>query len=699
MNRYPLLLILALFAASNLFAQEPLKQIPSVHSWKSNDVVILRNVESGKTTYSEYNIKTGATVAAELSAVAKSAPTIVIKDGDIYFSDLNDNEKRLTNTIGVEMNPTLSPDYSKVAYTRDNDLYSMEINSLKETRHTFDGTDVILNGWASWVYFEEIFGRGGAYRAFWWSPNSDKLAFYRFDDSKVPMFPIYYSTDQHGFIRETRYPKAGDPNPEVKLGFVDVATSDIVWADFNEKEDQYFGTPFWGSSGTDIMVQWMNREQDNLILYAIDITTGIKKEVYKETQQTWINWIGAMRFGTSGFYFVRDFENWEHIYYQSYDGLTLRKLTDGKNWGVRIVDLDEKSRSIIFTARREASDRNDVYKTIWNSKGIPAVTRISSGDLNYSGTMISPDKKHFMASGSNVDTPTQLLLFAANNGGVVKMGTPRLIADSKGEAFDTAKFPKTEMVYITTPEGFRLPGAITFPNNFDKNKKYPVIVSIYGGPNSTNVMNSWRTPTGNLKMWADEGVIQISIDNRASGHVGKDGINYIHRNLGYWEQIDYNQWGQYLVSLPYVNPKKIGITGFSYGGTMTMTALTDGAEYYSYGIAGGGVYDWRLYDSHYTERYMDHPKDNKEGYDRSSVLNKVKKYTPEKGSLVHITHGTGDDNVHYQNTLQLVTELQREGKHFELMLYPEGMHGYRGFQGAFSAEQNIRFWKKVLLDK
>ena len=699
MKRYPLLLILAIFVASTLFAQEPLKQIPSVHSWKSNDVVILRSMEAGKSTYSEYNIKTGTTVAAELSAVAKSAPTVLLKEGDIYFSDLNDNEKRLTSTAGEERNPVLSPDYSKVAYTRDNDLYSMEVNTLKETRLTFDGTDVILNGWASWVYFEEIFGRGGAYRAFWWSPNSDKLAFYRFDDSNVPMFPIYHSTDQHGFIRETRYPKAGDPNPEAKLGFADVATGAIVWADFNEKEDQYFGTPFWGSSGTDIMVQWMNRDQNNLILYAIDITTGAKKEVYKENQKTWINWISAMRFGANGFYFVRDFENWEHIYYQSYDGLTLTKLTDGKNWGVRIVDLDEKNRSIIFTARREVSDRNDIYKTVWTTKNVPTVIRLSTGDLNYANPMVSPDKKHFMTSGSNVSTPTQLLLFAAAKGGAVKEGVPRMIADSKGETFATANLPKTEMMYIVTPEGFRLPGAITFPTNFDQNKKYPVIVSVYGGPNSTNVMDSWRNPTGNLKMWADEGVIQVSIDNRASGHVGKDGINYIHRNLGYWEQIDFNQWGKYLTSLPYVNPKKIGITGFSYGGTMTMTALTDGAEYYSFGIAGGGVYDWHLYDSHYTERYMDHPKDNKEGYETTSVLKKVKMYTPEKGSLVHITHGTGDDNVHYQNTLKLVNELMREGKHFELMLYPEGMHGYRGFQGEFSAQENIRFWKKVLLDK
>ena len=699
MKRISLLATICLFAVFSLSAQEPLKQIPSVHSWKSNEVVVLRSIESGKTSYSEYNIKTGAIVSAELSAAIKSTPTVLVRNGDVYLSDLNDNETRLTSSSGEEKNPALSPDLQKVAYTRDNDLYSLDLNTLAETRLTFDGTDVIMNGWASWVYFEEIFGRSSAYRAFWWSPDSKKLAFYRFDDSKVPMFPIYYSTGQHGFIRETRYPKAGDPNPEVKLGFVDVTTTDIVWADFNEKEDQYFGTPFWGSSGADIMVQWMTRDQDNLILYAVDITNGAKKEVYKETQKTWINWISAMRFGEKGFYFVRDFENWEHIYYQSYDGLTLSKLTDGKNWGVRIVNLDEKSRTIIFTARREASDRNDVYKTTWNTRGVPVITRLSTGDLNYSAPLVSPDRKHFMVTASNVSTPSQLLLFAANSGGVVKISSPKVVLDSKGDTFDAANLPKTEMVYIVTEEGFRLPGAITYPTNFDKNKKYPVIVSIYGGPNSTNVMNSWRNPAGNLKMWADEGVIQISIDNRASGHAGKEAINYIHRNLGYWEQIDYNQWGKYLISLPFVNPEKIGITGFSYGGTMTMTALTDGAEYFKFGIAGGGVYDWLLYDSHYTERYMDHPKDNKEGYERSAVHRKVKKYTPEKGSLALITHGTGDDNVHYQNTLQLVTELQREGKHFELMLYPEAMHGYRGFQGEFSAQENIKFWRKVLLDK
>ena len=699
MKKLITLSILSLFVITSLSAQEALKRIPSVNSWKSNEIVILSSMESGKTSYFEYNIKNNSTAETELTRAPKSIPTVLVKEGDVYLSDLENRETRLTNTPGEESNPALSPDLQKVAYTRGNDLYSLDLATLKETRHTFDCTDVILNGWASWVYYEEILGRASTYKAFWWSPDSKRIAFYRFDDSKVPMFPIYHSTGHHGFIRETRYPKAGDPNPEVKLGFVEIETSKIVWADFNEKDDQYFGTPFWGSSGNDIMVQWMSREQDNLILYAINITNGTKKAVYKETQKTWINWIGAMRFGENGFYFVRDFENWEHIYYQSYDGLTLNKLTDGKNWGVRIVTLDEKNRSIIFTARREASDRNDIYKSVWSTKGVPAITRLSTGDLNYSNPMVSPDNKHFMVTASNVSTPTQLLLFAADKGGVVKVGEPRMVADSKGEASAMAALPKTEMMYIVTEEGFRLPGVITYPTNFDQNKKYPVIVSIYGGPNSTNVMDSWRNPVGNLKMWADEGVIQVSIDNRASGHVGKDGINYIHRNLGYWEQVDFNQWGKYLVSLPFVNPKKIGITGFSYGGTMTMTALTDGAEYYSFGIAGGGVYDWLLYDSHYTERYMDHPKDNKEGYEKTAVHSKVKKYTPEKGSLVHITHGTGDDNVHYQNTLQLVTALQREGKHFELMLYPEGMHGYRGFQGEFSAQENIRFWRKTLLDK
>ncbi len=691
-----LLLIVICTAASP--AQSPVESIPLPHSWKDNDNIVLLHTKGMKRFYYEYNIKRGTMAEIETPAAPQATPRVALKSGDIYYYDVNGNEKRVTNTPSDEKNPTLSPDYTSVAFTRDNDLYSIDIESGKEIRYTFDGSELILNGWASWVYFEEIFGRGGQYRAFWWSPDSKRLAFYRFDDSMVPMFPIYNSAGRHGSIVRTRYPKAGDPNPEVMLGFVAKEGGDIVWANFDSKDDQYFGTPYWSSNSATVMVQWMDREQSNLILYGVNSFDGTKESIYKEYQQTWINWITDMKFGKYGFYFVRDFELWEHIYYQSYDGHKLERLTDGMNWGVKIVSVDEQTNTIHFTARREVSVRNDIYKLTWGTKG-KSVKRISSGEFNYTMPLLSPDKKHIVALASNLTAPGKLVLMSSERRGVVEEGEFIVIADSRAGNFDSLDLPLPELIYITTPEGFRLPGTITYPKNFDKSRRYPVIVNIYGGPNSTYVMDTWRAPSKNNLLWASEGVIQLSVDNRASGHCGKEGINYIHRNLGYYELQDYIYWAKYLISLPFVNPEKIGITGFSYGGTMTALALTEGAEYFRYGVAGAGVYDWHLYDTHYTERYMDHPDNNPDGYKKSSVLLMADKYRSEKGSILYLTHGTDDDNVHLQNTMQLIDALQKAGKQFELMLYPGALHGYRGYQGSHSDEATIKFWRKTLLDK
>ncbi len=699
---WPFKLILLLFSTfyllTSLYSQNLPKPLPFAHSWKDKDNVILVQITGQKREFFEYNIRKETLKPVETPPVRVLAPTVTVKEGNIVYTDINGQSKVLTQSESVERNPTFSPDYKRVAFTRDNDLYSVDVESGEEIRYTFDGSELILNGWASWVYFEEIFGRAGQYRAFWWSQDGTKLAFYRFDDSLVPMFPIYDATGKHGSVTRTRYPKAGDVNPEVRLGFVDVNGGDIVWADFDPEVDQYFGTPFWSVSSNHIMVQWMDRDQSNFVLYSVNTKDGSKRVVYEEYQKTWVDWIGDIRFGREGFYFVRDFELWEHIYYQTYDGQQLERLTDGMNWGVRIIDLDEKSGTILFTARRESSLRNDVYRLEWGEKG-KSVTRLSNGEFNYTSVLFSPDKRHFVATASNHSSPPKLVLLAGDRRGVIKQGETRVIKNSVSTDFDPSQLPLPAMMSITTPEGFKLPGTIIYPFEFDNTKKYPVIINIYGGPNSTSVMDTWRNPSKTNFLWAKEGVIQVTVDNRASGHAGKEGINYVHRNLGHFELIDYIQWSKYLKSLEYVNEQKIGITGFSYGGTMTVLALTDGADYFNYGVAGAGVYDWMLYDTHYTERYMDHPHHNPEGYKLSAANNKASKYRSEFGSRLFLTHGTADDNVHLQNTLQLIYALQKEGKQFELMLYPGAFHGYRGYQGNHHEDAVIDFWRRMLLGK
>ena len=272
-------------------------------------------------------------------------------------------EKYRTLPIHPEgaVNMTWSPDSSKIAFTRDNDLYVADVSDGREVRLTFDGSDLILNGYASWVYYEEIFGRQTNYRAFWWSPDGSRIGFYRFDNSRVPLFPIYSPSGQDGKLRNTRYPKAGEPNPEVSIGIADVrgafdgnggtcsgnvasvAAEAVVWADFSPHEDQYFGTPFWSSDGSGLFVSRMPRLQNTLDLYRVDASDGSKKHIYHEEYPTWLDWIGGMIFGKDGLYMARSFETgWEQIYFLSYDGGELRRLTEGENWNIVLLRADEK---------------------------------------------------------------------------------------------------------------------------------------------------------------------------------------------------------------------------------------------------------------------------------------------------------------------------------------------------------------------
>ena len=644
---------------------------PYVVGWYDDANIIFSERKDGKSSYFLYNTKTKEKTAYQM-------PKPKVKSS--VLSELSKDLK----------NPTFSPDSTMIAYTKDNNLYVLDVATSEHKAITTDGTDLIMNGWSSWVYYEEILGRPTQYKAFWWSPDSKKIAYYKFDDSNVPMFPIYHSAGKHGTLTETRYPKAGDENPKVEIAMVDLESNKTTWAKFDKNEDQYFGIPFWSAESDKFMIPWMPREQNHLILYEVSPADGSKTHIYEEHQDTWIDWINAMKFVDNGFYMIRDFDGWEQIYYQSFDGKILNKLTDGNNWDTKIIKVDQKNGVIFYTSRAEISTRNDVYKL--NIKKATS-ERISMGDYNYSGVKISPNNKSFVADISNVSTSNKTVLIT-----IGKKPKMTILADIMGDKYDNYKISESQMLFIEV-DGYKIPATITLPIDMDPNKKHPVIISMYGGPNSGTVMDTWKRPTRNNQIWANQGVIQIAIDHRAAGHNGKEGVNFIHRSLGQIELHDYIEWVKYLRTLPYVDATKIGITGFSFGGTMTTLALTDGAEYFQYGIAGGGVYDWQLYDTHYTERYMDRPQDNPEGYAFTRVWNRVEKYNGGDSSMLKITHGSSDDNVHLQNTMQLVDALHKENKEFELMIYPGGYHGYRGYQGIHSTKNDFIFWYKHLLDK
>ncbi len=667
--------------------------LPVFAGWIDDSHFLIRRQSNINGTPQTYMVdcKTGKEILATKEEVThkKDRKTVYLRGTDIYIKENDLPEERITNDSDKEINPVLSPDNNYVAYTKNNNLYTINLASKKITQLTFDGSDVILNGYASWVYMEEILGRASRYRSFWWSPDSKRIAFFRSDESMVPVFNIVSEEGQHGKLVQERYPKAGDPNPSVKVGLVSPDGGKIVWSDFKENDDQYFGLPYWRPDSNALWVQWMNRGQDSLIVYEINKENGSKKPVYTETQKTWIELDDMGKRIT----FLQDGKNfivqsnhtgWNMLYLYDMKGQLVNPITTGEFTVTEINFIDEKKQIIYFTCRKDNSTCFDLYKIKFDGKGLQ---RLTFGNFNHA-VNISPEGSYFLTTYSNVSTPGKMAL-VNNRGKMIKE-----IGDARGPNFEDYNIAKTEIVRVQSEDGlFSLPMKITWPLHFDSTKTYPVLISIYGGPNAGTVYDGFSF-NGQTEWWAKEGLIQVSMDHRASGQFGKMGVNYMYRNLGYWEMKDWIQCVKWLINHG-ADKNKIAISGFSYGGYMSCYALTYGSDYFNYGLAGGSVTDWSLYDSHYTERYMDTPKENPEGYKSSSVLNYVDRY---KG-LLRIYHGTMDDNVHMQNSLQLVKKLQDAKKHFEFMVYPGGLHGWSGNQRLHSTNENNLFIYKNLLRK
>ena len=677
-------------------AQMPGNNLPKFIRWIDNDQIVVSTKLNKETTPKEYvyNTVTKQFSAAPAAVLPASEKTVVVKNANIFLKE-NGTETQLTFDAAEEKNPILSPDGNYVGYTKNNNLYTVSIADKKETAITSENTKGILNGYASWVYFEEIFGRPTQYRAFWWSPDSKYISFMRFDERQVPMFPIYNSEGQHGFVEETRYPKAGDPNPTVKIGWTSPTGGSITWADFNENEDQYFGWPIWNPNNNSMWMSWMDRGQNNLKIYELDMSTGAKKEVYQEYQKTWIDLedrvSGRINFlsNNQGYIAQSDASGWNQLYLYTMEGKLINAITSGKYTVTGIKFIDEKNKTIYFTARGlENTARIDLYAVYFNGTELK---RLTVGDYNNSQIYLSPDTKKFVTVYSNVNTPTTMGVINKKD----KTKTIQIIGSAVDSSFKASDYAKTELIRIKSADGlYELPALVTWPKNMDPNKKYPMLVSIYGGPNAGTVMDSWSNPAFKENL-AKDGLIQVAFDHRASGHFGKEGVNYMYRNLGYWEMTDYMTMAKWFIENGHADPTKIAITGFSYGGYMSCYALTFGSSVFTHAMAGGSVTSWELYDSHYTERFMDTPKENPEGYKSGSVLTHVKNF---KGVL-QLVHGTMDDNVHMQNSIQLLSALQDNGKEVEFMLYPGGRHGWGGAKGKHFVDLKTKFIYTHLLEK
>lgn len=664
--------------------------LPQVVKWVDDSHVVLSK-NGGNVLV---DCKTGAerpATAEESNTVSFVKKTLVYPKETDLFTNINGTEVQLTKDKDAEVNPTVSPDGQYVAFTKKNNLYTVHIPTQKETQLTTDGSETILNGYASWVYYEEILGRPSRYRSFWWSPDSKKIAYFRADDSKVPVFTVTGEKGLHGTVEQQRYPKVGDPNPEIKVGIIAPDGGNTTWCDFDPKADQYFGMPFWKPDGSGLLVQWMNRLQNQLIIYEVNSATGSKKEFFSETQKTWVSLDenDRIKFLSSGnaFIMLSDVTGWRHMYLYDINGKLINPITSGKFTVVEITQVDEKNKVVYFIGRsRENTARRDFYRVGFDGKNLQ---RLSFGDFNHTQVEMSPQKGYFITTYQNVNTPSRMALLN-NKGKLIKE-----LGNSQGADFTAYQLAKTEIIRVKSDDGlYDLPMKVTWPLNMVAGKKYPVLISIYGGPDAGTCMDSWSL-TGNQQWYAKEGLIQVVMDHRASGHFGKEGVDYMYHNLGYWETKDYSTMAKWLIANGNADASKICITGFSYGGYMSCYALTFGSDVFTHGMAGGSVTDWTLYDSHYTERFMGTPANNPDGYKSSSVFTHINKL---KGVL-QIVHGEIDDNVHLQNSLQLISRLQDAKKDFEFMVYPGGRHGWGGAKGAHFQNLKTQFIYKYLLER
>ncbi len=585
-------------------------------------------------------------------------------NNDLFYYRLgSDKAVRVTNNPEEEVGETFSPDDRMVSFVRNNNIYVYDLGAQRERRLTTDGSPKILNGRLDWVYQEELYGRGN-FEAYWWSPDSTKLAYLKLDENPVPEFTVVDHIPYHQTLEVTPYPKAGDPNPIVQLGVVNAAGGATRWVDTYKYQPSDFliVRVSWTPDSRKVVYQAQNREQTFLDLNLADSQDGKSNTVLRESSQPWVDVLDNPTWLKDGsFLWLSERSGWQHLYHYASDGKLIAQVTDGKWETDSIHGVDEDKGLVYFSGSEHSHIAPNGYRVKLDGTGL---TRLTSSEGSHR-IIVSPSMNLFIDNWSDVSTPTQTRLYDAN-GKLV-----RVIAENKVDALKQYKLGATELLQVKTRDGFPMEALMIKPPDFDPQKKYPVLEFTYSGPHAPQVKNAWAGPT---YMWhqllAQKGYIIWILDNRTASGKGAESVWPVYKNFGELELRDLEDGIAWLKSQSYVDGDRIGIWGWSYGGFMTSYALTH-SQSFKMGIAGGTVSDWRNYDSIYTERYMQTPQNNPEGYKKSSPVNFAKDL---HGKLLLI-HGAIDDNVHLQNTVQFVYELQKAGKQIQLMLYPKSRHG------------------------
>lgn len=605
---------------------------------------------------------------------------LILSGGDLFLWDESTGTAaQLTSTPVAERDPKLSPDGSKVSFRRDRDLYVLEISSKKVTRLTHDSSETLWNGMLDWVYPEEL-DLGTAH---WWSPDSSRIAYLQFDVSREPMYPHGDFLKMAAVAEPQRYPKAGQPNADVRVGVVPSSGGATKWMDFGETRDFLIARVHWSPDSKAVLVHRLNRVQDHLWIAAADAQTGRSRVLIEETDPAWINITDDFRF-LSGGRILRSSEQsgFRHLYLHAPDGKMLRQLTRGE-WEVSsIACVDENSGRIFYTSTQASPLERHLYRTSLDGEA-PAL--LSPGAGTHSIQM-SPACDYYLDTFSNLDSPPRTTLHDASGKEV------RVWREPDTKIAEEYEILKTEIHRFQGADGTVFYGRLIRPANFDPARKYPVIVSVYGGPHAQSVRNAWAGGVNWEQVMAHKGFVIWQMDNRGSAGRGHRFEAALYRRLGKQELADQLEGIRYLTSLGFIDPQRIGVQGWSYGGYMTLYCLLHAPDVFKAGAAGAAVTDWRNYDTIYTERYLGLPSENEQGYRDSSPVHAAANL---KGRLLLI-HNIEDDNVLFANALQMMNALQQAGKPFETLIYPQKSHGLMGRASQHRWAEQTRFFEEAL---
>lgn len=565
-----------------------------------------------------------------------------------------------------------APDGNKVAFIRDNNIFVKDLETDTELQITTDGKfNSIINGTCDWVYEEEF----GFTKAFFWSPDGKRIAYYRFDESKVKEYTITNYGELYPELYTYKYPKAGEDNSVVEIFVFDIESGQTTKMDIGDETDQYIPRIKWTNDPSLLAIQRLNRLQNHLDILLTEASTGKSNIIYSEDNKYYIDITDNLTFLPGGKHFIitSEKDGFNHIYLNNIDGTAGKQLTSG-NWEVhKVYGFDAKKKKVFYQSSEGSPLNRDIY--VVDLKGKRTKLSTIEGTNN---AVFSKKYNYYINTWNDASTPSIITVNLSNGGQV------RTLEDNQKlvEKMQKYNLGKHEFFTISSPE-FTMPNGqqvdlnawAIYPPDFDETKKHPVLITIYGGPGSQEVTNSfgyfnyfW------YQMLAQNGFVVVSVDNRGTGARGEEFKKMTYLELGKYETIDYIETAKYLGSLDYIDKDNIGIFGWSYGGFMAANALFQGADYFNTAISVAPVSNWRYYDNIYTERFMRTPQENPDGYDNNSPINHVEKM---RGNFLLI-HGSADDNVHFQNTMDLVTALVNENKQFELMAYPNKNHGIYG---------------------